>query len=236
TSTLDTAYKPALAFGAPDPSVPGNLDDFIYAGSTAGHVYVTFSGGSTWTDISKGISGSVQQIVADPKRGSRDPHAVTDTGVYYMADSKAAGASWVKLNDTLSTGVNYTVDTSPKAIAVGNFFTGGFGDDIVTMNTVNRTLSVLKSKGDGTYAAAVNTASIVPVGNTPTAIAAADFNSDGITDVALVSTGAAGNKVQILIGKGNGTFIVPTTTYAVGNGPTSIVAADLNNDGIKDLI
>src|SRR5207248_2699367 len=42
-SDLDNTYAPALAFGAPaDAFAP--LNDFIYAGTTGGHIYVTFTG------------------------------------------------------------------------------------------------------------------------------------------------------------------------------------------------
>jgi subtilisin-like proprotein convertase family protein len=107
---LDGTYAPALAFGAPNPSVPNVLDDFIYAGTTGGHVFVTFSGGgfngsTQWKNISAGLDGSpVQQIVTDPKRGTHDAFAVTEKGVYFMADSSAANPVWVKLNDTAGQG------------------------------------------------------------------------------------------------------------------------------------
>src|SRR5262249_9887969 len=71
---LDATYAPAVAFGAPHTSDLGNLNNFIYAGTTGGHIFVTSQGGgtgtsSTWIDISAGLDGSaVQQIVTNPKR------------------------------------------------------------------------------------------------------------------------------------------------------------------------
>src|SRR5262249_40637139 len=44
----DAGNKQALAFGAPDPNAPnglGSLNNFIYAGSTTGALFVTFTGG-----------------------------------------------------------------------------------------------------------------------------------------------------------------------------------------------
>jgi subtilisin-like proprotein convertase family protein len=99
---LDGTYAPALAFGAPNPLQPGVLDDFIYAGTSGGNIYVTFTGGGPggWTKLSTGLDGSaVQQIVTDPLRGSHDAYAVTLNGVYYMPDSTAAKATWVKIDD-----------------------------------------------------------------------------------------------------------------------------------------
>jgi subtilisin-like proprotein convertase family protein len=100
-SALDGSNAQALAFGAPNPS----LDDFIYAGTIDGHIYVTTNGGGSWTNISAGLDGSaVQQIVTDPRAGSHDAYAVTLHGVYFMADSTATGARWVKLDDTAGEG------------------------------------------------------------------------------------------------------------------------------------
>ncbi|HWE36768.1 MAG TPA: Ig-like domain-containing protein [Isosphaeraceae bacterium] len=106
-SALDGTPVEAPAYGAPDPASPiGALDNFLYAGTVGGKIYVTFTGGggsgNNWTDISAGLDGStVQQIVADPTRGSHDAYAVTADGVYFMADSSAANPSWQKITGNL---------------------------------------------------------------------------------------------------------------------------------------
>jgi hypothetical protein len=99
---LDSTYAPALAFGAPDPADPSGRDDqIVYAGTTAGDIFVTFNGGGSWTKFDSktgGLDGAtVEQIVTNPHRGSHEAYAVTDTGVFYMADSKAPGAKWVNI-------------------------------------------------------------------------------------------------------------------------------------------
>jgi large repetitive protein len=111
-SVLDGTVANALAFGAPDfasgtTPAAGQLGDFIYAGTTGGHIYVTFTGGGSgqgnaWNNISAGLDGSaVQMIVADPTRTSHDAYAVTSNGVYYMANSAATGATWVNITGNL---------------------------------------------------------------------------------------------------------------------------------------
>lgn len=67
----------------------------------------------------------------------------------------------------------------------------------------------------------------------PTAVAIADFNRDGIQDFA--ATSSSGNQVAIYLGNGNGTFGNPTT-YATGQNPSALLALDVNGDGIIDLI
>jgi phospholipase C len=71
-----------------------------------------------------------------------------------------------------------------------------------------------------------------PVTGEATAIATADFNGDGNTDIAMISQG--GNTLTILLGNGNGTFTTGAT-YNTGNSPAAIAVADFNKDGIPDL-
>ncbi len=101
---LDGTYAPTLTFGAPDPNAgTGNLNDYILAGTMGGKVFVTFTGGGSssgnaWTNISNGLDGTpVLGISADPVRGTHDVYAVTQKGVYYMADTTAVSATWVNI-------------------------------------------------------------------------------------------------------------------------------------------
>ena len=61
-------------------------------------------------------------------------------------------------------------------------------------------------------------------------MAVADFNKDGTPDIAVATT----TGVAILLGKGDGTFGEPVP-LATGL-PLKLFAADLNRDGIADLI
>ena len=109
---LDGTYSAAVAFGAPDPNQPTLLDNFIYAGTNGGRVFVTRTGTAPWLNITGpvgstfGVGGSldgspVQQIVANPRRGSTDLFAVTLRGVYYKANAFDTAVGWQNVTGNL---------------------------------------------------------------------------------------------------------------------------------------
>lgn len=71
------------------------------------------------------------------------------------------------------------------------------------------------------------------VGLVPAGPAEADFDGDGILDLA--TTSLINHTISILTGKGNGKFSVPVT-YATDNNPADIATADFNGDGRPDLL
>ena len=114
---LDGSYAPALAFGAPLTVASNNLDAFLYAGTSAGNIFVTQTGGggggNAWSKISGGLDGTgVQQIITSPDRGSHEAYAVTFGGVYHIADSLAAGATWTSVTGNL-----FSIQHAPFGVA-----------------------------------------------------------------------------------------------------------------------
>jgi VCBS repeat protein/HYDIN/CFA65/VesB family protein/thrombospondin type 3 repeat protein len=71
-----------------------------------------------------------------------------------------------------------------------------------------------------------------PAGTEPSAIVTADFDGDGVPDLAAANAGS--NDVTVLLGDGAGGF-TPQAGIPVGNRPVSIAAADFNHDGHQDL-
>ena len=115
----------------------------------------------------------------------------------------------------------------------------GILDLAVTNNVTSGTVSILlghASAGvaDGTFAPPV----AYSVGQGPVALCSGDWNEDGITDLATANR--TNNTFSVLIGHGSsgigdGTF-APAASQPSGSRPVAILAADLNQDGIADLV
>ena len=70
-------------------------------------------------------------------------------------------------------------------------------------------------------------------GTYPHSVAVADFNGDGVQDLAVVGI-ALSNDVSVLLGNGDGTFRAPISV-PVGSDQLSVVVGDFNGDGVPDL-
>jgi FG-GAP-like repeat/FG-GAP repeat len=73
----------------------------------------------------------------------------------------------------------------------------------------------------------------VTLGVQPRDVVAADFNRDGLPDLAVTNLGSG--TVSVLLRQPAGGFVVEGTAIPVGASPEGIEAADFNGDGFPDL-
>jgi len=100
--------------------------------------------------------------------------------------------------------------------------------DLVVGNRSASYLAVLLGTANGSFSVGATDATE----GGPSAIALADFDGDGTTDIAVAAhTGA----VSVLLGKGNGKFGSKIVT-SIGGTLKSIASADLNHDGRMDVV
>jgi uncharacterized repeat protein (TIGR01451 family) len=146
-----------------------------------------------------------------------------------VANSGGANISILlgKGDGTFESAVNYDAGApNPAFLAKGDFDNDG-KTDLAAQNSTG-IVSILLGKGDGSFQA--------PKALTGTfgPIVVADFNLDGLSDLAFVGTDPATNvsAINILLGNGDGSFQPPAQTSA---SPGSLVTADFNHDGKPDL-
>lgn len=109
-------------------------------------------------------------------------------------------------------------------------------DDLVVANQATNTVSVLRSNGDGTFVVS-QTLPENQVGQGPIAVAAADFNRDGVSDFVVSNSVVPLNNPSVRTFAGNcatGTFGVLSTARA-GDLVSALTARDFTGDGIVDV-
>jgi len=97
--------------------------------------------------------------------------------------------------------------------------------------------NVWLGKGDGTFRAlkvTTHQSDSMSLGPPPTqGTTTADFNRDGVVDVANVNS--TNNSVDVLLGIGNGSH-QPPQTFGAGTYPIAIAVGDFNGDGWSDIV
>src|SRR4029077_3382090 len=138
--------------------------------------------------------------------------------------------------------ITFPVGVNPRAVAVADFNNDGKPDLAVVntgqLSTSQSSLSVLLGNGNGSFQPAVTTN--VQNSGLGTGIAGSaavgDFNGDHLLDVALNTAGPAGPAVEVLLGKGDGSFQPNHEILSVGQTPLSVAVGDFDRNGALDLV
>lgn len=135
-------------------------------------------------------------------------------------------------------GVEGYTGNYPQGVAVADFNGDGMPDVAVTNMVDNNVAVLLNTTDSGSTSLGLADAQDFDTGSYPTAVIAVDVNGDGKPD--LVVTDSGDMTVTVLInttipGSSTVTF-APAQTFATGDTPNSIVAIDLNGDGLLDIV
>jgi hypothetical protein len=128
-------------------------------------------------------------------------------------------------------------ETSNLAVGKLNLSPDGSVDpdlDVVATNPQKASISVFLGAPDGTFSNAITTTVGIVGASGPYSAAIADFDRNGVNDVAVGDV--VNGPINVLLGKGDGTFQPPVPYAAGGEGPYIILTYDLNLDGQADLV
>jgi trimeric autotransporter adhesin len=220
--TVGTAGNTPTSLTTGDFNNDGNLD-----------VAVANTGNDTVSILLGNGSGALTPLGA-PISVGRDPEAIrsgdfnSDGFADLAVANYQAGTVTILLNNKNETFTASTISVGagPQALAIT-----GTGTNLLlaVANYLNNTVSVLPSNNNGTFGAQ----KLVSVGNGPDDLNFADFNGDGIPDIAVANF--TSGTVSLVLGNSSGSYTA-LGQFPVGNNPYSAAVGDLNRDGTPDLV
>src|SRR3989344_1231784 len=194
----------------------------ITLSSSSVNIASAYNGFDGYTNFSGGIGtgGIGKDSITNAQR-------ITSTGNLVNIGSIQAGETLLTSSGTFAAKVDYTTQTSPEGVAIGDL-NGDGKADMAVANVSSTSVSVFINNGNGTFAAKVN----YTTGSTPYSVAIGDLNGDGKADMAV--TNNSSTSVSVFINNGNGTFAAKVD-YTTGSTPEDVAIGDLNGDGKADL-
>ncbi len=188
-------------------------------------------GGGFATAVMHAVEGSPKDVTLNDMNGDGRSDIVVanrGSGNVSLLLARAGGG--------FSPAVNYDAGHSYalSAVATGDLNGDGAPDVVVAHNDQSSSaysgITVLFGQADGTLAAPGRHA----VAAFPEALVVADFDGDGLTDVATANWGS--DSVSILQGLGGGIF-APAANYRTKvDRPRALAMGDVNGDGRPDLV
>jgi hypothetical protein len=155
--------------------------------------------------------------------------------VSVLLNTTAPGAAVVRFasQQTFTTGGN------PVAVTLGDVNGDGRADIVVASYGSNTVSVLLNTTTPGAATPSFAPQQTFAVGNTPRSVILKDVNGDNKPDILVANS--SDNTVSVLLnesvaGLGTALSFARQQTFSTGRGPYAVAMADLNGDGIPDLI
>src|SRR5262245_22209293 len=139
--------------------------------------------------------------------------------------------------------VTFPVGVQPSEVTVADFNNDGKPDlavaNLGSFSSFKASLSVLLGNGDGSFQPAVTTDILNSGGGQGFALSVAvgDFNGDRLLDAAVNTSGTSANPaVEVMLGKGDGSFRPDHRILSVAQTPLSVAVGDFDRNGALDLV
>ncbi|HTY94732.1 MAG TPA: VCBS repeat-containing protein [Steroidobacteraceae bacterium] len=237
--------------GLPDLIVADNLGKVTYL--IQNHAKPgTFNAGVSLPITNRGIAVAVGDLNGDglPDLAVTSFDAYGDGGqvtIYFQDSNPANRGTFVTATGTALSPLTIAAPGEPSQIRIADLRNAGTNDIVValqglgansatdTTEAANGAMVILQNLGaPGTFAAPV----VYPGASGTISLAIGDLNNDGLPDIAMCSLYPQGQGFIVTlmqVAGAPGTFGT-ATSYAGQGQPVSIAIADVNDDGLPDLV
>jgi hypothetical protein len=185
------------------------------------------SGASLSTATNYAENGAAGSVVVVDVNGDGNQDIVTANTNGTVSIFLGNGDGTFQPAVTISDGLPAGKTTSIVAIS-----TGYYGNYSLVVADGTKQMSILPGNGDGTF----GSPELLDTSGKVEAIATADFNNDGYSDLLVAEDNGSSSSVVELLGNGDGTFQPGQTIFKDSSDQTlSLATGDFNDDGNTDV-
>ena len=238
TFTFETSYStpsgqdPVVAgyFGPNSTVGGGNNLDLVVLGSDdqlvpfVGNGDGTFTAGSTFG--AENSNGFGQLVSADFNHNGKPDLAVLTGDDVLIYSGNGDGTFSSTPVATIPTGLTF-----PGSLAVGNF--PNHPDSLLVGDRTDGQILVVEDTSTN-FTFSFQPQTVLNGGSDVASLAVGDFNGDGNSDIASMSSGQS--TVSVFESTADGRFLQPVVVTLPGNNQNFITTDDFNGDGVSDLV